>query len=166
MSAHWYLVHAKPRQEKVALENLERQLYPCYLPVFRAEKVRRGVLSVTEEPLFTRYLFVQLDTDCKARSWAPIHSTRGVARLVRFGSEPARVSDELIAALREREAQTSEAKRLFQSGQLVRMTEGPFAGVEGIFQMADGQLRAMVLIEMLSRPVAVSVNPAALKALA
>ncbi len=165
MSAHWYLVHSKPRQERVALENLERQLFPCYLPVLRSEKVRRGALSVIEEPLFTRYLFVQLETDSSARSWAPIHSTRGVARLVRFGSEPARVSDELIAALRQREVQTPEVKRLFQSGQSVRITEGPFAGVEGIFQMADGQLRAMVLIELLSRPVAVSVDPVALKAL-
>lgn len=165
MSAHWYLVHSKPRQERVALENLERQLFPCYLPVLRSEKVRRGALSVIEEPLFTRYLFVQLETDSSARSWAPIHSTRGVARLVRFGSEPARVSDELIAALRQREVQTPEVKRLFQSGQSVRITEGPFAGVEGIFQMADGQLRAMVLIELLSRPVAVSVDPVALEAL-
>lgn len=165
MGAHWYLVHSKPRQERVALENLERQLFPCYLPVLRSEKVRRGALSVIEEPLFTRYLFVQLETDSSARSWAPIHSTRGVARLVRFGSEPARVSDELIAALRQREVQTPEVKRLFQSGQSVRITEGPFAGVEGIFQMADGQLRAMVLIELLSRPVAVSVDPVVLKAL-
>jgi transcriptional antiterminator RfaH len=164
MSSHWYLVHSKPRQERVALENLERQLYPCYLPVMRLEKVRRGALAVTEEPLFTRYLFVQLDTGNQARSWAPIHSTRGVARLVRFGSEPARVSDELIAALREQEAQSVEVKPMFQPGQSVRITAGPFAGLEGIFQMADGQLRAMVLIEMLSRPVAVPVAPNALRA--
>lgn len=164
MSAHWYLIHSKPRQERVALDNLERQLYPCYLPVLRIEKIRRGVLTVTEEPLFTRYLFVQLDTDSNARSWAPIHSTRGVARLVRFGAEPARVSDALIAALREQEAQAVDPKPMFESGQPVRIAAGPFAGLEGIFQMTDGQLRAMVLIEMLSRPVSVPVDPAALRA--
>ena len=33
VSGHWYLIHTKPRQESVALENLERQGYQCYLPV-------------------------------------------------------------------------------------------------------------------------------------
>lgn len=162
----WYLIHSKPRQEHIALENLERQLYPCYLPLFRVEKIRRGEVSVSQEPLFPRYLFVQLDTDSQSRSWAPIHSTRGVARLVRFGSEPARVSEELVAQLREGEARSASVQRLFEPGQAVRIACGPFAGVEGIFQLADGQRRAMVLIEMLSRPVSMSVDPADLRALA
>jgi len=165
MALSWYLIHSKPRQEQIALENLERQFYPCYLPIFRAEKIRRGELSVSEEPLFPRYLFVQLDTDSQSRSWAPIHSTRGVARLVRFGSEPARVSEELIAQLREGQARSASVQRLFEPEQAVRIARGPFAGVEGIFQMADGHRRAMVLIEMLSRPVSVPVDPAALIAL-
>jgi transcriptional antiterminator RfaH len=87
-----------------------------------------------------------------------------VARLVRFGAEPARVSDALIAALREQEAQAVDPKPMFESGQPVRIAAGPFAGLEGIFQMTDGQLRAMVLIEMLSRPVSVPIDPAALRA--
>jgi transcriptional antiterminator RfaH len=166
MPMNWYLIHSKPRQEHIALENLERQLYPCYLPFFRVEKIRRGEVSVSQEPLFPRYLFVQLDTDSQSRSWAPIHSTRGVARLVRFGSEPARVSEELVAQLREGEARSASVQRLFEPGQAVRIACGPFAGVEGIFQLADGQRRAMVLIEMLSRPVSMSVDPADLRALA
>lgn len=165
MSRHWYLIHSKPRQEQVALENLERQLYRCYLPTLRTERIRRGVLTLAQEPLFTRYLFVQLDTGDGARSWAPIGSTRGVARLVRFGSEPARVSDELIDALRDREALTTDVQRLFQPGQAVRITAGAFAGIEGVYQMTDGQLRAMVLIEMLSRPLVVTVDPASVRAL-
>ena len=28
----WYLIHTKPRQEHIALTNLERQGYTCYLP--------------------------------------------------------------------------------------------------------------------------------------
>lgn len=159
----WYLIHSKPRQEKVALENLERQGYPCYLPVLRLEKLRRGAVVVSDEPLFSRYLFVQLDTDSQGRSWTPIHSTRGVSRLVRFGVEPARVDDALVAYLRH--AQAGEVKRLFEPGQRVQVTEGAFAGVEGIFQMEDGQARAMVLIELLSRQVSLPVDAAQLRAL-
>jgi transcriptional antiterminator RfaH len=163
MALSWYLIHSKPRQEKVALENLERQGYPCYLPVLRLEKLRRGALVVLDEPLFSRYLFVQLDTDSSARSWTPIHSTRGVSRLVRFGVEPARVDDALVAYLRQQQAQ--EVKRLFEPGQRVQVIEGAFAGVEGVFQIDDGQARAMVLIELLSRQVRLPVAAAQLRAL-
>jgi transcriptional antiterminator RfaH len=163
MALSWYLIHSKPRQEKVALENLERQGYPCYLPVLRIEKLRRGALVVLDEPLFSRYLFVQLDTDSSARSWTPIHSTRGVSRLVRFGVEPARVDDALVAYLRQQQAQ--EVKRLFEPGQRVQVIEGAFAGVEGVFQIDDGQARAMVLIELLSRQVRLPVAAAQLRAL-
>jgi transcriptional antiterminator RfaH len=44
----------------------------------------------------------------------------------------------------------------------VRLTEAPFAGIEGIYQMADGERRVMVLIEILSKPVAVCVELASL----
>ena len=43
---HWYLVHTKPRQEGLALENLERQGYECYLPTLPSEKLRQGVVTV------------------------------------------------------------------------------------------------------------------------
>ncbi len=48
-------------------------------------------------------------------------------------------------------------------GERVRLTEAPFAGIEGIYQMADGERRVMVLIEILSKPVAVRVAPAGLR---
>ena len=57
---HWYLVHTKPRQEKCALENLQRQGFHCYLPTLPSEKIRQGVLMVADEPLFPRYLFIRL----------------------------------------------------------------------------------------------------------
>ena len=45
----------------------------------------------------------------------------------------------------------------------MRLTEVPFAGIEGIYQMADGERRVMVLIEILSKPVAVRIAPASLR---
>lgn len=33
----WYLIHTKPRQEHIALTNLERQGYTCYLLLLRVE---------------------------------------------------------------------------------------------------------------------------------
>ena len=161
---YWYLVHTKPRQEKCALENLERQGYQCYLPTLPSEKLRQGLLTVSDEPLFPRYLFIRLGQGVSAKSWAPIRSTKGVSRLVSFGVEPAKVEGGLIELLRVQEASVqTEPDRLFNPGERVRLTEGPFAGIEGIYQMTDGECRVMVLIEILSKPVAIRVAPTGLR---
>ncbi len=161
---HWYLVHTKPRQEKCALENLQRQGYTCYLPTFPAEKLRQGAMTIADEPLFPRYLFIRLGRGDSAKGWAPVRSTKGVSRLVCFGAEPAWVDDVLIELLRTQEASgQTEPERLFKPGERVRLTEAPFAGIEGIYQMADGERRVMVLIEILSKPVVMRVAPASLR---
>lgn len=161
---HWYLVHTKPRQEKCALENLERQGFQCYMPTFSAEKLRRGVVLVADEPLFPRYLFIQLGMGESAKSWAPIRSTKGVSRLVSFGAEPAKVSDGLMEALRAKAAAAQgKHEPMFKPGERVRLTEAPFTEVEGIYQMADGERRAMVLIELLSKQVRVQVARSSLR---
>ena len=47
---HWFLIHTKPRQEGIALENLERQGYPCYLPMLAAEELRQyGALDCARQ---------------------------------------------------------------------------------------------------------------------
>jgi transcriptional antiterminator RfaH len=161
---HWYLVHTKPRQEKCALQNLEQQGYVCYLPVLATERLRQGILAVTDEPLFPRYLFIQLGQGDSAKSWSPIRSTKGVGRLVSFGVDPARVDDGLIDLLKSREvAVQGQPKRLFTPGERVRLTDGAFAGIEGIYQMADGESRVMVLIELMSKPVPLSISPGSLR---
>ncbi|MBO9536979.1 transcription/translation regulatory transformer protein RfaH [Herbaspirillum sp.] len=155
---HWYLVHTKPKQEKCALQNLEQQGYQCYLPMLREEKVRHENICIVENPLFPRYLFVRLGLGPTAKSWQPIRSTKGVSRLVTFGTEPARIDDGLIEGLRAQEsAHNTHPLSLFAQGQSVRLTRGAFAGIEGIYQMADGERRAMVLIEFLSKPIRVSI---------
>lgn len=161
---HWYLIHTKPRQEKCALDNLQRQGFQCYLPTIPTEKLCRGVLMVTDEPLFPRYLFIRLGHGDSAPNWAPIRSTKGVSRLVTFGEEPAKVADSLVEALRARERLfQAEPERLFKQGERVLLTESPFAGIEGIYQMTDGERRVMVLIELLSKQVRVRIAPASLR---
>jgi transcriptional antiterminator RfaH len=161
---HWYLIYTKPRQERSALQNLEQQGYQCYMPLLSKEKLRQGVLAVSDEPLFPRYLFINLAQDFLAKSWSPIRSTKGVSRLVRFGAEPARVDDALVDLLRANETSVpAEPERLFRPGERVQLTEGPFAGIEGIYQMADGDRRVMVLIELMSKKVVVPVAPRALR---
>jgi transcriptional antiterminator RfaH len=159
----WYLVHTKPRQERIALEHLEQQDYECYLPLIHTEKLRRRKLAVVDEPLFSRYLFIRLGQDDKDKSWSPIRSTVGVSRLVRFGERPAQVDDRLIEALKSREESFQcEPERLFNPGDPVRITEGLFSGLDAIYHMTDGEQRALVLIQILSKPVCLQLDPGSL----
>lgn len=159
----WYVIHTKPRQEQRALLNLERQGYECYLPLLAVEKLHKGKLSVVEEPLFARYLFIRLDVSESGKSWGPIRSTKGVSHLVTFGKEFAKVDEQLIETLRaHREVLSSQPQRLFEQGERVLITEGPFRGLEAIYQMSNSENRAMVLIELLSKPALLKVSPASL----
>lgn len=163
-TAAWFLVRSKPRQESVALTHLARQGYESYLPLFATEKLVRRKSTVVQEPMFARYLFVRLDTSGNGQSWSPIRSTVGVSELVCFGSRPARVDDALIATLREREStQQASPTTLFANGDSVRITEGAFAGLEAIYQMNDAEGRAMVLLDLLSKPVAMTIYAASLR---
>jgi transcriptional antiterminator RfaH len=133
--------------------NLETQGYQCFLPLFQREALRRGTLEVQTEPLFARYLFIYLDSSQGGQSWGPIRSTLGVSKLLTFGSEPARVDHELIELLRVRtRSSIHDPVPLHQPGDRIAITAGPFAGIEGIFEMGDGSSRALVLIEILTKP--------------
>ena len=161
---HWYVAYTKPRQEQRALLNLEQQGYECFLPMIYIEKLHRGKLSLVEEPLFPRYLFIRLDDSQSGKSWGPIRSSKGVSRLVSFGTEPAKVDERFIQILQaQKEALSNQPQRLFEPGERLLVTEGPFAGLEAIYQMSDGESRAMVLIELLSRPAQLLISPASLR---
>jgi transcriptional antiterminator RfaH len=158
----WYLVHTKPRQEDVALVNLQRQGYECYLPQMRIERIRRRKAEIATEPMFPRYLFIRLDSSDQGKSWSPIRSTLGVSQLVHFGGRAAKVDDALVDLLRQRE-QAMPLDALFQSGDSVVITDGPFSGIEAIYQTADSDRRAFILLEILSKPVSMQIDTGRLR---
>jgi transcriptional antiterminator RfaH len=158
----WYLLHTKPRQEDVALANLERQGYACYLPQIRIERIRRRKTEISTEPMFPRYLFIRLDSSDQGKSWSPIRSTLGVSQLVHFGARAAKVCDALVELLRQRE-QAMSLDAMFHSGDSVVITDGPFAGIEAIYQTADADRRAFILLEILSKPVSMQIDTGRLR---
>ena len=145
---NWYAIHSKPRQEERALENLQRQGFEAWLPLLTIEKVLRSKLVQVVEPMFSRYLFIRLDTE--QTNWSPIRSTLGVSKLVSFGHIPAKVPPELIEFLRQAPPETVE--RLFDVGSNVRVANGPLKGLEGQYLAHDGETRAFVLVELLGQP--------------
>jgi transcriptional antiterminator RfaH len=156
----WYLVYAKPRQEKTAVENLLRQNYEVYFPQMQAWRTRRGNRQQVIEPLFPRYLFIHLDS--QTDNWAPIRSTLGVTSLVRFGTEPARVPDALIDFLRSRqnaEGLHEWALPALEIGGRARVVSGPLAGYEGILLAKSSRERVVILIDMVSGQLRAKLHP-------
>jgi transcription elongation factor/antiterminator RfaH len=160
----WYVVHTKPRQEDVALENLERQGYSCYLPRLRVKKPVARKLALIDEPMFPRYLFIGVNDLFVSKGSSPIRSTRGVSGLVRFGSDPAQIRFELLNAIFMREqVQHQKPEQPFKPGDHVTFAHGPLAGIESIYEAANGEERSMVLLRLLNRPVKLQVDTAQLR---
>lgn len=153
---NWYLVYTKPRKEKLAFYNLQNQFYEVFLPLVKVEKINKGSRRIVEEPLFPRYLFIQLDK-FGCQSWAPIRSTFGVSCLVKFGHQFAEVGDELVVWIQQHLATAPIAER-FKSGDLVTITQGPFKGIDAVFKTYDGDERAILLVDFLFRKVEAKLN--------
>ncbi len=147
-NAAWYVVHTKPRQEARALENLQNQGFNCFLPTMQVQKLRNQRVQTITEPMFSRYLFIQLDD--QTQNWGPIRSTLGVSKLVSFGPQPAKVPPEFIDFLREAPVETLE--RMFAPGDNVQIASGPLQGLQGTYVAHDGETRAFVLVELLGQP--------------
>ncbi|WP_460840255.1 transcription/translation regulatory transformer protein RfaH [Noviherbaspirillum agri] len=141
-------MQTKPRQEFRALEHLQNQGFNCFLPTLKTERIIRGKVDTGVEPLFSRYLFVRLSQ--ASGNWSPIRSTRGVSKLVAFGGRFAMLPDACVEALRG--MQQMSPQKLFAPGERVAITSGPFAGLEGIYQLPDGEARALVLIDLMNQP--------------
>lgn len=155
----WYLVYTKTNQEKYAKTNLLRQNYQIYLPLFNHKKRFRGQYRNFVEPLFPRYLFIQLNTNDD--NWAPIRSTYGVQNIVYFGLQPAAVSDQIIASLKSQEADNGVfylPDQEFNAGDSVRIAEGFMNGLEGVLLAKNSKERVQVLLQYIGKELEVTVS--------
>ncbi len=149
----WHVIHTKVKEEFRALENLQAQGFEVFLPTCQVQKKQQGKIKLSTEPLFSRYLFIRLSD--VSSNWLPIRSTRGVSQLLRFGvlSEPVVLPDRIIACLKQRCAKEERLHELFNSGEMLEITEGPFKGFVGFFEklktLPDGISRALLLVEVL-----------------
>jgi transcriptional antiterminator RfaH len=156
----WYLVHTKPSREALAQDNLERQGFEVYFPRLRQCVQWRKQSKERVTALFPRYLFLQLDEG--RQSLRPVHSTIGVATVVRFGFQYTAVPEAVIRQLQLRADPDTGLHQLSSApmlvcGAKVRVSAGAFDGLEGIFQRPAGADRVVVLLSLLGRDTSVHV---------
>lgn len=159
----WFLAQLKPNGLSLALRNLARQGFVTFVPLER-RTIRRGGRFVTDDlPAFPGYVFVRFDRD--AGRWRVINSTQGIARLVSFGTTPAPVPAELMAALIARYAAPEDSAQIaLAEGQEVVLREGPFADFIGRIDTITPDQRVFVLIDLMGRVTRMAVDKAALRA--
>jgi transcriptional antiterminator RfaH len=163
----WHLAYTRPRSEAVAAQQLARQGYGAYLPLYKSFKRGPEGLLPQHSPMFPRYVFFRAGR--AGQSIAPVRSTVGVSHIVRFGVTPATVSDDLVSALRafeqQREQAGPETLSSLQPGRRVAVCDGPLKGLEGLVSASAGQ-RVTVLLDVLGLQTRVSLPTHHLEVLA
>ena len=167
-SSEWFAVYTKPHQEHTALTNLERQSFECYLPEGDSANIGSGAArKKRNEPLFPRYLFLRATPE--QESLASVRSTRGVVDLVRAGIDLIRIPTSVINGLRSRSHPETGLIRIhsdsLKSGDAVKVFDGPFAALEGVFGEHRGRNRSFLLLEILGRRTPVEVESQSLRKL-
>lgn len=152
----WYLLYCKRGQLQRAQEHLERQQVTCFTPFITLEKVVRGKRTQFREALFPNYLFIQFDPEVIHTT--TIQSTRGVSHFVRFGQLPALVPDEVITQLHQQPTDIILDPQTPYPGDSVVITEGAFEGLQAIFTEPDGEMRSILLLKLLNKPVLQRLN--------
>lgn len=167
VNPRWYLAYTKPRNETLAHEQLGRQGYAVYLPMYKSLVRTPEGMVARRGPMFPRYVFFQ--PSGAGQSIAPVASTRGVSHIVRFGISPATVDEALVAALRAFEAQRDNAPAAelssLKAGSRAAVCAGPLKGLEGLVSATAGR-RVTVLLDVLGQQTRVCMPDHHLQALA
>jgi len=146
-SMDWYLVHTKTHSEKTAEMNLQQLGVEVFCPLLQQEKIIRRKRQHVVAPLFPGYLFAKFDPNHQYRA---VHYATGISKVVMFGATPAKVEEELIEALKAKMLNgimRVAMQSAFKPGQKVRIQDGPFRGLEAVFEceMSDHQRVALLL---------------------
>jgi transcriptional antiterminator RfaH len=150
----WFCLRTQPKHEHIAAMTLGREMQvSCFAPRLRFKKAtRRGAVWFVEA-MFPGYLFVEFVYPLLHRR---VEHAAGVRGIVHFGDQIATVDPEAIVALREKagEEEIVTIDPEIKTGQAVRISEGPFRGLEAVVtRLMPGKERVRVLLEFLGRSV-------------
>ncbi len=163
----WYVVHAysgyenyvkKTLQEYIDRAGMQERFGDILVPSEEVVEIRDGKKRKSERKFFPGYVLVQMDIDDAV--W---HLVRSVPRVMGFiggtADKPAPITDREANQILQRMEEGAERPRpkvLFEPGEVVRVTSGPFADFEAVVEEVDyekNKLKVSVLIFGRSTPV-------------
>ena len=169
----WYVVHTQSGYEKKVKQNLEartssmnmeERIHEVVIPMEDVIEFKNGKKVVVQKKVFPGYLLVRCELDDD--SWYVIRNTPGVTGFVGQGAKPSPLSRRdvekflLVAADHEEQAAKRGRPRLeYETGETVRVKEGPFADFSGeIIEINEDQLKLKVLVNIFGRETPVELE--------
>jgi transcriptional antiterminator NusG len=167
MTMRWYVVHAysgfenqvvRSLKERIKLYHMEDKFGEILVPTEEVVEMRAGQKRKSDRKFFPGYVLVQMDMD--DNSW---HLVKDVPKVMGFiggtSNRPAPITEKEADKILQRVQEGVEKpkpKVLFEPGEVVRVTEGPFADFNGVVEEVNyekSRLRVAVLIFGRSTPV-------------
>lgn len=167
MSKKWYVVHAYSgfeKQVKNSLEDhirragMEDQFGEILVPTEEVVEMKKGVKRRSERKFFPGYVLVQMEMN--DGSW---HLVKNVPKVLGFiggrRDQPAPITQREADNILQRVADGVDKPRpkvLFEPGEVVRVTDGPFNDFSGVVEEINyekSRLRVAVSIFGRSTPV-------------
>ena len=167
MSMRWYVVNAYSGyekkvalaiQERIKLNNLDDRFGEILVPTEEVVEMKSGQKKTSERMFFPGYVLVQMELDDE--SW---HLVKETPRVMGFiggkADRPAPITDKEADLILQRvhdSEETPRPKTMFEPGEMVRVTDGPFNDFNGTVEEVNydkSKLRVAVSIFGRSTPV-------------
>lgn len=152
----WYAIYTRCHHERATNKILSDSGIITFLPEILVPSKRRDRKIMIKRPLFSNYLFVQLNNI--KENWLRVYRTYGVVRICGNG-RPTPIPDEDINSIKifvESERNVYPLPYLIV-GSKVRIVSGPLSGAIGILTKEDHKRRKLVVcIELMGQSVAVT----------
>lgn len=150
----WNVLHVKPRCEKKMAAYCEFCSIRQYLPLRRETKIYQRRKVTVQKPVFPGYVFARLsksDLDLVVRS-SVLARVITVTDQERFAFEIEQVRKALEVD------DTLGAASAIAKGKKVRITDGPFRGLEGVVSSLQGATKVVLNVDMIGQGVIVHVE--------
>ena len=150
------VLHTRPRCEKTIADYCERQGMPVYLPLRRKIHKYGGRERVFFSPLFPGYTFCVVTPVERST----VRQNRYVANLLDV-LDQVQLVDQLVQIRRALAVgDTVEVLPYLETGKRVRVTGGPFKGLEGNVARVKGKTRVVINVDMIRQSVSAEVDSA------
>ena len=166
-SKRWYVVHAysgfekhakRALEERIKLRGMEDYFGEILVPTEEVVEIKSGQKRKSERKFFPGYVLVQMEMNDD--TWHLIKETPKVMGFI--GGTPAKpspITDKEAEGILQRMDDSTEKpkpKTLFEAGEVVRVTDGPFADFNGVVEEVNydkSRLQVAVSIFGRSTPV-------------
>lgn len=156
MDSRWYVVNSKSNKEIFTSEELEKQGFRTFVPLYAVFRPVRGKTVRVHKPLFPGYLFVKLNMETDR--WRSVCGTRGVVSLVTASESgatplPRGFVEELIettdAAGLLPVKEVEEIVKEYLPGEPLQVVSGVFQGLSGTYEGKRGD-SVLLFLSLLS----------------